>query len=631
MIIFASDIYKQGTYRRILMNETIFFSGFGTATGKHCIDNRQIEKCIKKGFIGEFDENRIAESEDYKKYGNGMSPFSFFACKKMGFETRYHVVPFPPLKSRYDNAESALELGVRALEMAFEDSGIAPENISLWLAGCATPHEQAPGIAATIKCHFVGYKNQTPAFTTTSACVGFNINVGHALDYFNRHPDAQHIAIVHTEVMSRLLTNEFSFIPFTTFADAAAAVIVSRIETDKQAGITYTLNNEDMKMRDFLGADKYGDLYMGASEVRERATENIIKTVNRLYNLTGWNNDTVDFVIPHQTGNAIVLGVARVLGVSIKKLYQDVQYKYGNLSGASVPFAMALLKQAGKLKPDNKIVTAVCGLGGEFGGFTYIVPQYSKTDRKPVKPLLGKKALVTGATGELGSHICRLLAQRGCDIILHYNSNTRKADNLKQDLLLFGVTVKCIQADFTSLDSIGKIVSEVTEPVDFLIITSAITGNLLRASQVQPQEMSEVNAVNYLVPSELAQKLLPKIKETLLLVGSVAEDAMFSGSSSYVSSKRQIHSFTSSLAFQAKKSNGIQTVYYMLGLLNKGMVEKLNRKQQITAMAEIGQKELINTAEAALRIVKSLYLPKVIGVHSSREGDMIVRRDGYKP
>ncbi len=613
------------------MQQAIYFSGFGTAHGKYSISNQEIEKAVKQGFISDFDAERIKNSEDYKKYvsdGGTDSPFVFFAREKMGFDTRYHVVPFPPTKARFENAQNSLDLGVEALEKALKDSNINPEEIDLWLAGCATPHEQAPGIAATLKCHFVGYENQSPTVTTTSACVGFNINLERALDYFKTHPQANHIAIVHTEVMSRLLTNESSFVPFVTFADAAAAVIVSRGNVKSGTGINHIANGEDMYMIDFLGADKNGDLYMGPTKVRERATTNIVNTVNKLVEFTGWNMDTIDMVVPHQTGHAIVKGAAKILNIPESKLYQDVQLNFGNLSGASVPFSLALLNESGKLKPGSKIITAVCGLGGEYGGFTYEVPQLVDVKKETHRPLKGKTALVTGATGGLGSQLCRNLAEKGCNIVMHFNSNQTKAGELARELTSMGVNVRQVQSDFSTKEAADILANQITEPIDYLIHASAVTGNLLRASEVKPDEMEMVNHVNFLVPVELTKKLHNQIKETVLFVGSVAEDAMFSGSSSYVTSKRSLHAYAVNYAALANKKK-VKTLYYMIGLLDKGMVEKLNPKQQIQAMESIGQKELLDTPTVAERIVRSLYVPKVIGVKHAREGELVVRRDGF--
>ncbi len=613
------------------MVKTIYFSGFGIAHGKYCIDNNEIEKHINSGFIGGFDAERIKAGDDYKSYitgGGNKTPFGFFSSEKMGFDTRYHVVPFPPVKSRFESAQNALDLGVAAMKMALDNSNIDPEDINLWLAGCATPHEQAPGIAATIKCHFVGYDNQSPAATINSACVGFNINLERAVDYFNSHPDAKHIAIVHTEVMSRLLTNEKSFVPYVTFADAAAAVILSRDEVLFGRGVNFVINNEDMHMIDFLGANKHGDLYMDPTKVRIRATNNIVNTVNKLFELTGWNMDDVNMVVPHQTGNAIVKGAAEKLSIPDNKLYQDVQYQYGNLSGSSVPFGLALLHSQDKLYPGYKIVSAVCGLGGEYGGFVYEVPQTKPNQHKPLKPLSGKTALITGATGGLGSQISHNLAQKGCNLILQYNSNQTKAAQLETELSKYGIKTTLIQANFELVDAVNQIHKHIPETIDFLIHTSAVTGNLLRASEVTPVEMEMANRVNFSLPIDLTTMLHNKIKSCILFVGSVAEDAMFSGSSSYVSSKRKLHARAVKYANLANKT-GIRTIYYMIGLLDKGMVDKLTPKQQAAAMDSIGQKTLLNTSEVAERIVRSLYLPKVVGVKHSREGELIVRRDGF--
>ena len=282
----------------------------------------------------------------------------------------------------------------------------------------------------------------------------------------------------------------------------------------------------------------------------------------------------------------------------------------------------------GKLLPNNKIVTAVCGLGGEYGGFTYEVPKLKQNKPKPIKPLKGKTALITGATGGLGSQISHNLAEKGCNLILQYNSNQAKAEQLKAELAKFDVEVTLIQANFESVSAIELIHNEVTEDIDFFVHASAITGNLLRASEVTPEEMKLADKVNFNNPMDLAVKLYNKIKDCVIFIGSVAEDAMFSGSSTYVSSKRKLHASAVSFANMANKK-GIRTIYYMIGLLDKGMVDKLNKKQQVAAMNSIGQKSLLNTADVADRIVRSLYLPKVIGVKHSREGELIVRRDGF--
>src|SRR6056297_791093 len=310
------------------MTDNYVFTGIGYAHGKYKVTNDEIERAIKAGWIGDFNPDRILQLPEYKEFvkQNGeTSPLEYFAWQKMGFHNRYHVVPFPPVKEAFNRAESTLELGVKAVEDALEKSGIHPEDIDLWLAGTATPFEQAPGIGATIKAHFTNWDNQKPAATVNSACVGFNINIERALDYFKTHPQAKHIVIVHTEVMSGLLQHEPSFVPYVTFADAAAAVVLSRSHSDQKEGVTHVYNGEDLHMIDFLGANKAGDLYMGPTRVKEQATRNIINTSKVLLEKNDWNLKTMDMLIPHQTGHAIVQGAAKKLQVPPEKLYQEVQ------------------------------------------------------------------------------------------------------------------------------------------------------------------------------------------------------------------------------------------------------------------------------------------------------------------
>lgn len=614
------------------MYSILYFSGFGIAHGRHRVTNADIEPHLAQGTLEGFDARRTAQGKGYQAYaaaGGDQGPFRYFAREKMGFDTRYHVVPFPPRPQAFEHAETSLDLGVRAMGQALAESGVDPSAVDLWLAGCATPHEQAPGIAATIKAHFVPFDNHAPAQTTTSACVGFNINLGRAADYLATHPEARHVAIVHTEVMSRLLTRERSFVPFVTFADAAAAVVVSRGHDTRPTGLGPVVNREDPRMLDFLGADRRGDLYMDPTKVRERATANIVATARELYALTGWSNDTIDLFVPHQTGNAIVHAAAKQLGVPAGKLYQEVQYDYGNLSGASVPFSLALLRRSGRLGHGAKVLTAVCGLGGEYGGFAYQTPTRDIAPPAETKPLRGKTALVTGATGGLGSQICAQLARRGAAVVAHYNQNEAKARQLAADIAAQGGQISLVQADLAQPGAAETLANTLPHGADFLVVTSAITGNLLRASQVDDNEAREVDQVNCMAPVEIVARLLPGIRESALLVGSVAEDALFSGSSSYVASKRALHAAAVALALEANRA-GKRLVYYMIGLLDKGMVDKLNGKQRAAAMESIGQPGPMDTAETADRIARSLYLPKVIGTRDSREGELLVRRDGYR-
>lgn len=64
--------------------------------------------------------------------------------------------------------------------------------------------------------------------------------------------------------------------------------------------------------------------------------------------------------------------------------------------------------------------------------------------------LEGKKAIVTGGSGQLGRCIVRSLAECGADVAIHYHSNRAKAEELAEELKAMGHKTGVFQADVTS-------------------------------------------------------------------------------------------------------------------------------------------------------------------------------------
>ncbi len=77
--------------------------------------------------------------------------------------------------------------------------------------------------------------------------------------------------------------------------------------------------------------------------------------------------------------------------------------------------------------------------------------------------LEGKKAIVTGGSGQLGRRIVLSLAECGADVAIHYHKNRAKADELASLLNQMGLCSGVFQADITDEQSIYSMRDKVYE------------------------------------------------------------------------------------------------------------------------------------------------------------------------
>jgi len=612
------------------MVESFIFSGMGHAAGKYPITNEFIADALRKGYLRGFSEERMAKSKNYQEYLEkhpNVGPFDYFVREKMGFNIRRHVTPFPPTRKKLYYAETSLELGVQAVENALGDSGINPGMIDAWFVSTVSPHQKAPGIAAAIKSHFVGFSNYNPTFTLTSGCAGFNINLERAMEYFQAHPKANHVVIAHTETMSSFLTQRVKFVPFVTFADGAAAVVLSRVQTETRQGVLDVANYQDLQMVDFVGVDINWNLYMDDTLIKDRAIENIPIASTEVLNRTHWKIEEVNLCVPHQTGNAILYPAAQKIGLKPHQVYLEAQHEYGNISGATVPIAFSMLNEQHKLTPGMKILSPMAGVGGNYGAFTYLVPD-SKYKHHPVdflfdQDLINKTSLVLGASGTLGSAIAKQLIRRGSNVLLHYSKNEEKIKELTQLANQHQVSIQAYRVDFYDEEQVNLFIQSIASKITTLNYFINAVGVLLSRHE------GKVMDVNHFAPLRIFKSVFPKLKGTALFVGAAAEDVNVPPIHKFISAKRSLHGAMASMAGELLKS-GNYLVWYIPGVLAEGMLRNIDPRDLFQFMVEIGQEEPLNVEETAERIVRALYIPKVKGTHQTYENAMVVLRDGYQ-
>ena len=75
------------------------------------------------------------------------------------------------------------------------------------------------------------------------------------------------------------------------------------------------------------------DVFKFAVKIMPHAIRKVIENTNLKL-------DDIKYIIPHQANERIIEGAAKRLGVALEKVYTTIR-KFGNISSASIPVAMA--------------------------------------------------------------------------------------------------------------------------------------------------------------------------------------------------------------------------------------------------------------------------------------------------
>jgi short-subunit dehydrogenase len=165
-----------------------------------------------------------------------------------------------------------------------------------------------------------------------------------------------------------------------------------------------------------------------------------------------------------------------------------------------------------------------------------------------------RSALVTGASSGIGAEIARVLAERGCDLVLV----ARRADRLEALAAELGgrVSVECLAADLTTDEGVDAVERRLrAQPVELLVNNAGVgTGGKFWELPIDP-ELAEIR-LNVLALVRLTHAALPTMVDAghggVINVGSLAGDQPLRGSATYAATKAYVTTFTESLAAELR-------------------------------------------------------------------------------
>ena len=276
------------------------------------------------------------------------------------------------IRQRHIAADGELtsHLAIKAAQAALSRSGISAADIDLVIVATSTPDQTFPATAATVQGE-LGIL-QGAAFDVQAVCSGFVYALTTA-DNFIRAGSARNVLVIGAETFSRILDwNDRG--TCVLFGDGAGAVVVTAANDSDPAdrGILATRLRSDGRYRDKLYVDggpsstqTVGHLRMEGREVFKHAVTNISDVMGETLEQAGMDPAEIDLFVPHQANKRILDGTAKRFGLTTEKVVITVGY-HGNTSAASIPLALDVAREDGRLQNNKLVLMEAMG-----GGFTW--------------------------------------------------------------------------------------------------------------------------------------------------------------------------------------------------------------------------------------------------------------------
>jgi len=277
------------------------------------------------------------------------------------------------IKSRHLAAEGEFtsHLGLAAARQALERAELEPRDVDLIVLATSTPDSTFPATATTIQAQ-LGITHGA-AFDLQAVCSGFVYALS-AADNFIKSGQHKRALVIGAETFSRILDWE-DRTTCVLFGDGGGAVV---LEGQKQngglsdRGILSSVLHSDGRHNDKLYVDggpsstkTVGHLRMQGKEVFRFAVNAISSVVQETLEANGLQTTDIDWFVPHQANKRILDGTAKKLGIDPEKIVITLD-RHGNTSAASIPLALNVAFEDGRIKRGDLILLEAMG-----GGFTW--------------------------------------------------------------------------------------------------------------------------------------------------------------------------------------------------------------------------------------------------------------------
>jgi len=277
------------------------------------------------------------------------------------------------IKQRHIAAEGELtsDMAVAAAEQALERAGRRAQDIDLIVLATSTPDNTFPATATTVQAK-LGIHHGA-AFDVQAVCTGFVYALATA-DNFIKAGQVKRALVIGAEIFSRILDWDDRS-TCVLFGDGAGAVVLEAqpsVGDDTDRGVLGTYLHSDGRYKEMLYVDggpastqTTGHLRMQGREVFRFAVNKIAAVIEEALEDHKLGASDVDWFVPHQANQRILTSTANKIGLPDEKIVITLD-KHGNTSAASIPLALNVAYEDGRIRQGDLVLLEAMG-----GGFTW--------------------------------------------------------------------------------------------------------------------------------------------------------------------------------------------------------------------------------------------------------------------
>ena len=169
------------------------------------------------------------------------------------------------------------------------------------------------------------------------------------------------------------------------------------------------------------------------------------------------------------------------------------------------------------------------------------------------KKLVGKVAVVTGASKGIGASIAKALAEEGASVVVNYSSSKQDAERVVAEISTRGGRAIAVQGDVSNSAHIERLFSETKRSLGRLdiLVNNAGVYEFAPLEAVTEQHFHkhfDLNVLGLLLATKEAVKHMGSEGGSIINIGSLASSMRMPNSAVYAASKAAVDAITGVLA-----------------------------------------------------------------------------------